>query len=67
MALDTHVDDRLKKMPGVGTSNYTVSGATATITGSLTAPQLDELIRVAGMVRHEVVLTAGVLKIQPRS
>jgi hypothetical protein len=66
MALDTHVDDKLKRMPGVGSGAYTVAGAVATITGSLTAPQLEELVRTAAVTRHEVVVVAGVVKIQPR-
>jgi hypothetical protein len=67
MALDTHIDGRLKNMPGVGTAAYTTSGANATITGSLTPPQLEEVIRVAGLVRHEVAVVAGVVTIRPRS
>lgn len=66
MALDTHVDDKLKRLPGVGSSAYTTSGAAATITGTLTAPQLEDLIRSAAQVRHEVVVTAGVVKVQPK-
>lgn len=66
MALDTHVDDKLKRMPGVGASAYTVSGATATITGTLSARQLEDLIRSSEMVRHEVVVVAGAVKVQPK-
>lgn len=67
MALDTHLDDKLKKLAGVGSANYTVSGANATITGSLSPTQLEDLIRGAGLVRHEVAVVAGVVTVRPRT
>jgi len=67
MALHDHIDEKLKKMAGVGASAFTVSGAVATVTGTLSAQQLQDLIRSVELHRHEVVVAAGAVKIQPRS
>lgn len=67
MALNTHLDDKLKKLAGLGSGAFTVSGASATITGTLSGPQLEDLIRAASLTRYEVVVAAGVVTVQPRS
>jgi len=64
MALHALVQAHLDKV--VGTAGYTVSGATATLTTSLDHRRLSELLDVAGEIKHDVVLTGGTLKVQPR-
>jgi len=66
MALDQHIDKKLTTLAGLGTAGFTVSGATATITGTLSAAQLEDLIRAASLTRSEVIVAAGVVKVQPR-
>jgi hypothetical protein len=68
MALDPHVDSKLKKqLAGLGSAGYSVAGAAATITGSLSAAQLEDLFHSAAQVRYEVVVASGVVTVQPRS
>lgn len=66
MALNTHLQDHLDKRSGGLT--YTVSGATATITNTTVPYQrMVELERICDVTGHELVIAAGVLKIQPKS
>lgn len=66
MPLHAQLDAHLNKVLG-STAAYTVTGATATIpAATLDARRLQELIDVAGLVKHDVSLTAGVLTIKPR-
>jgi hypothetical protein len=67
VALDPHVSKKLDTLPGLGSSNYTVSGAIATVTGSLSAQQLEDLFHAAFQVRHEVAVVSGAVKVQPRA
>lgn len=64
MALDVHVDTALKNMPDKVV--YSVSGRNATLpAANLPDQRLGEIIRIAHLNRHEVVLVAGVLTIRP--
>ena len=66
MALNTHLQDHLDKRSGGLT--YTVSGAVATVTNtSVSSQRMAELERVAAVTGHELVISGGVLKIQPKS
>lgn len=64
MALHALVQAHLDKV--VGSSGYTVSGATATITGSLDHRRLAELLDVALELKHDVSLNSGSTKVTPR-
>lgn len=64
MALHAELDMHLRRI--VGLAGYTVSGNTATITTSLDHRRIEELVNVASQIKHDVVLTAGALKVQPR-
>lgn len=64
MALHVLLQNHLDRV--VGTSGYTVSGATATLTASLDHRRLQELLDVAVELKHDVSLAAGVPKVTPR-
>ena len=64
MALHALVQAHLDKV--VGSAGYTVSGAVATITSSMDHRRLQELLDVAGEVKHDVSLASGVPKVTPR-
>lgn len=63
MALHSELDLHLRRV--VGVSGYSVSGNVATITANLDHRRIEELIHVAQQVKHDVVLSAGALKVQP--
>lgn len=64
MALHNELDKHVKAV--AGSSGYSVSGLNATITGSLDARQLEELIDKAVVTKHEVVVVSGVVTVRPR-
>ena len=64
MALHQLVQNHLDKV--VGSSGYTVSGATATLTATLDHRQMQELINVAQLEKHDVIAASGTVKVQPR-
>jgi hypothetical protein len=65
MALNQHITDHLDKRSGGLT--YTVSGAVATITSaSVPVQRLVELEKICDVTGHELVISGGVLKIQPK-
>ena len=65
VALHVELDKHLNKALG-STTAYTVTGAVATLpTASLSYAQLEELIRVAKVLKHDVKLNAGVLTVTP--
>ena len=64
VALHAHLQAHLDKV--VGTSGYTVSGATATLTATLDHRRLQELLDVATEIKHDVKIVAGSPQVIPR-
>jgi hypothetical protein len=60
-----HLDAHLQKK--LGATGYTVTGSTVTIpSATVSASDLQELLRVADVTAHAVTLAAGVLTLKPR-
>lgn len=65
MALNSpHLDEHLKR--SMGATGYSISGANATITGSLTESQLHNLVETSFVSGYKVTVVSGVLTLSPR-
>jgi hypothetical protein len=65
MALHADLDSHLRQV--VGNNGFTVVGSVATLpSGSLDHRRLEELLEKSFQLKHDVVLTAGVLTVKPR-
>lgn len=65
LPLHTELDMHLRRV--VGNTGFSTSGASATLpAASLDARRLQELINVAGQVKHNVTVASGVLTVAPQ-
>lgn len=64
MALPGDLDSHTKKQTTAGTS---VSGASATFTGSMDTHQLHELLAMAEVSKYDLKLVSGVLTLAPKT
>lgn len=64
MAIHPDLDAHMKKV--VGVAGYSVTGTSATVSGSLNDQRLLELQRLASQAKYDVTVVSGVVTLVPR-